>query len=586
MSGTNPYNIKSPQPVYTQYAPDIDPFYYTNGNYPTGDETYWIWENQYVPIEHIVNINGVATVVGKHVYSRSKVDINGRYTIPIRMTGEKGDKGDAGTIYSYTPENINNKSIDGTLSGNSTTLYPSQSAVKTYIDNTGFKSPVNYITELPTSGNILKDIRFVNQNKTLYYWNGSMWIKYGTSSALNSYIGKWNATTNVPTLVSGVGTAGYWYEVGTAGNTTIDGYTNWSVDDYIWFDTSVTPSTWRKIDNSNPSSMMLGSASRIPFMNTTGDNFTYSSLFKFSQGNLQFQKWAALTDGVTAGVFYKANGSTIWMTYDTTNQALGIGKIKPLADSTTAIQITKADAITPFITLDTTNTRLGYNTIPSTFLHIKVPTYLNAIYFENGSGTSTGGRRDYIHSNGEGSTVLSGCSIQSWFGSVPYAVNCDTNKGIIESKVCGATAGETFITWGFSEAVGANQIVKYGMTLLGTGELTVGNSILPEEVLHLSTAIDGARTFCKFSNTVQTGNGASEGLNVGIDSVGHGDIRHYNYKDITIATDNTDRMKFKANGNITILGLGNYTNDVDAAAGGVIVNGLYRNGSVLMIRVS
>ena len=35
----------------------------------------------------------------------------------------------------YTPENIANKSTDGTLSANSDTLYPSQKAVKTYVDS-------------------------------------------------------------------------------------------------------------------------------------------------------------------------------------------------------------------------------------------------------------------------------------------------------------------------------------------------------------------------------------------------------------------------------------------------------------------
>lgn len=33
-------------------------------------------------------------------------------------------------------------------------------------------------------------------------------------------------------------------------------------------------------------------------------------------------------------------------------------------------------------------------------------------------------------------------------------------------------------------------------------------------------------------------------------------------------------------------GLGNYANDAAAAAGGVAIGGLYRNGSILMIRVA
>ena len=38
--------------------------------------------------------------------------------------------------------------------------------------------------------------------------------------------------------------------------------------------------------------------------------------------------------------------------------------------------------------------------------------------------------------------------------------------------------------------------------------------------------------------------------------------------------------------NIALGSLGNYANDVAAAAGGVTVGGMYRNGSVLMVRVS
>ena len=38
--------------------------------------------------------------------------------------------------------------------------------------------------------------------------------------------------------------------------------------------------------------------------------------------------------------------------------------------------------------------------------------------------------------------------------------------------------------------------------------------------------------------------------------------------------------------NIALGSLGNYASDVAAAAGGVTVGGMYRNGSVLMVRVS
>jgi hypothetical protein len=40
-----------------------------------------------------------------------------------------------------------------------------------------------------------------------------------------SYQGTWNASTNTPTLASGVGTKGYYYVVSVAGSTNLDGIT-------------------------------------------------------------------------------------------------------------------------------------------------------------------------------------------------------------------------------------------------------------------------------------------------------------------------------------------------------------------------
>jgi len=50
-----------------------------------------------------------------------------------------------------------------------------------------------------------------------------------------------------------------------------------------------------------------------------------------------------------------------------------------------------------------------------------------------------------------------------------------------------------------------------------------------------------------------------------------------------------DILSVDANGRIAFVGLqalGNYANDAAATSGGVAVGGMYRNGSVLMIRVA
>ena len=53
----------------------------------------------------------------------------------------------------------------------------------------------------------------------------------------------WNANTNSPALASGVGTQGDAYRVTTAGNTVLDGLSNWLVDEWAWFNFGA----WRKL---------------------------------------------------------------------------------------------------------------------------------------------------------------------------------------------------------------------------------------------------------------------------------------------------------------------------------------------------
>jgi len=67
----------------------------------------------------------------------------------------------------------------------------------------------------------------------------------GASGSLN-YQGTWNASTNTPTLQSGIGTKGYYYLVSVAGTTNLDGITDWQVNDWAVFNGSV----WQKVDNS------------------------------------------------------------------------------------------------------------------------------------------------------------------------------------------------------------------------------------------------------------------------------------------------------------------------------------------------
>jgi hypothetical protein len=64
------------------------------------------------------------------------------------------------------------------------------------------------------------------------------------------YQGTWNASTNTPTLASGVGTPGYYYIVSVAGSTNLDGITDWLPGDWAIFSDLATD-VWQKIDHTN-----------------------------------------------------------------------------------------------------------------------------------------------------------------------------------------------------------------------------------------------------------------------------------------------------------------------------------------------
>jgi hypothetical protein len=61
--------------------------------------------------------------------------------------------------------------------------------------------------------------------------------------ALN-YKGTWNASTNTPTLASGVGTKGDYYVVSVAGTTNLDGVDFWGVGDWAVFNGAV----WQRVE--------------------------------------------------------------------------------------------------------------------------------------------------------------------------------------------------------------------------------------------------------------------------------------------------------------------------------------------------
>jgi hypothetical protein len=77
--------------------------------------------------------------------------------------------------------------------------------------------------------------------------------------------GTWNASTNTPTLTSGVGTNGHYYIVSVDGSTNLDGITDWKVGDWAIF----AGTTWEKIDNTDAVNSVNGYTGIVSLV--TGD---------------------------------------------------------------------------------------------------------------------------------------------------------------------------------------------------------------------------------------------------------------------------------------------------------------------------
>lgn len=134
-------------------------------------------------------------IVTAGTYSKVTVDTYGRVT-----TGANISSSDVTTALGFTPENIANK---GAANG-----YAS-------LGGDG-KVPLGQLPSAVTGG--------------------------------LTYQGTWNASTNTPNLVDGTGNMGAYYKVNVAGNTSLGGYTNWSVGDIAAYNGT----TWDKFEGGNP----------------------------------------------------------------------------------------------------------------------------------------------------------------------------------------------------------------------------------------------------------------------------------------------------------------------------------------------
>jgi hypothetical protein len=144
------------------------------------------------------------------------------------------------------------------------------------------KDGISYdlFAELPYIG-CTSGLYFVKANSTFYTWNGTIYVPTSIDvpeGALTTDITSgsgWNASTNNPSIASGIGTEGDFAMIATAGTTTIDGISSWGVGDVIWWDAD--NSVWRKIDNQDNSNSFEKIANKVSAFQPIPDNMHYVS---------------------------------------------------------------------------------------------------------------------------------------------------------------------------------------------------------------------------------------------------------------------------------------------------------------------
>jgi hypothetical protein len=159
------------------------------------------------------------------------------------------------------------------------------------------------------------------------------------------YQGVWDATTNTPTLASGVGVTGQYYKVSVAGTTNIDGQAMWQVGDMIVFNGT----TWDGIDG-NPSEVtsVFGRVGAVTATLASSDFANQGTTTTFLKGDAAGNpSWSSVS--LTTDVSGTLQASQFpALTGDITTTAGGLGttlatvnsNVGTFGDSTNVAQVT------------------------------------------------------------------------------------------------------------------------------------------------------------------------------------------------------------------------------------------------------
>ena len=292
-----------------------------------------------------------------------------------------------------------------------------------------------------------------------------------------AYQGTWNANTNSPTLVSSVGTNGYYYVVSVAGNTTLNGVSGWNVGDWAIFENGV----WQKIAGSSSESFTNLTTTNLAVTGLTGYMYANNT-----SGNVTASTTIPNTAISGLGTMSTQNANTVVITGGTIN-GTSIGATTASSGAFTYLSTSGSTSTTPSLSFNASNSPIASGASIS-------GSYLQFV-LQNKSGTASAST-NYVLSNdlGTDSTYYGEFGMNSSvYSSGTPADFFSMNNGIYFSGHDGdVTIGsgngyKTYFAWGTSGqsahvinasgAIGLNTSIT-GSTNFGTAGqvLTSGGS--------------------------------------------------------------------------------------------------------------
>ena len=450
-------------------------------------------------VQSMLSISGTNTGDETAATIESKLGVSAaNVTALASLSGTNSGDETSGTITTklgYTPENVANKSTDNTLTANSDTLYPSQKAVKAYVDG-------------------------------------------AVSSAIRLQ-GDWNASTNSPDITTTT-TTGFAWRVSTAGTTSVGGITVWAIGDLA----VKTASSWMKIDDqeiaavwgnisgtlSNQSDLNTALGNKVSTTVTVNGHALSSNVTVTASDvglglveNTKLSTWAGTSSVTTLGTITTGTwtGTVIGNSYIATSLT---GKtyngITPTA-LTSGFTLAGGSTTSYTLTVAGTSSISGTNTGDETAATIESKlgvSATNVTALSNLTGTNTGDETAATIKTKLGITTLSGSNTGDQSGANPTATISGTAVNGSATTFMRSDAAPALAT----TAVTAGSYTSPTITVDAYGRLTAASSV----VLAASATTDTTNASNITSGTLAAARLATSGVSAGT----------YNFSSVTVDT--------------------------------------------------